>query len=91
MKYKEWVAKAAKQPMVLDAVDPGPLGVEGVEVLVETSGLCHSDLSVFNNEWGISQHPRDSRPRGHRSGHGHRPECQGSQGRRARRCRLELG
>jgi uncharacterized zinc-type alcohol dehydrogenase-like protein len=43
--------------MVLESVDLGPLGAEDVEVAVEYCGLCHSDLSVFNNEWGISQFP----------------------------------
>jgi alcohol/geraniol dehydrogenase (NADP+) len=56
-KCKAWVAKAAKQPMVLETVDLGPLGAEEVEVAVENCGLCHSDLSVLNNEWGISQYP----------------------------------
>src|SRR5262245_40823297 len=55
--YKAWVAKAAKQPMVLETLDPGPLGDEDIEVAVEHCGLCHSDLSVFNNEWGVSQFP----------------------------------
>src|SRR5207249_7604476 len=54
---KAWVAKAAKQPMVLETVDLGPLGSEDVEVAVEHCGLCHSDLSVLNNDWGISQYP----------------------------------
>ena len=57
MKTKAWTAKAAKQPMVLESVDLGPLGVEDVEVVVEHCGLCHSDLSVLNNEWRISQYP----------------------------------
>lgn len=56
-KDKAWVAKAAKQPMVLETVDLGPLGAEEVEVAVEHCGLCHSDLSVFNNDWGISKFP----------------------------------
>ena len=55
--YKAWVARAAKRPMVLETVDLGPLGAEDVEVAVEHCGLCHSDLSVFNNDWGISQFP----------------------------------
>src|SRR4029077_1870720 len=50
MPYKAWMAKAAKQPMVFEAVDPGPLGAEDVQVAVEHCGLCHSDLSVLNNE-----------------------------------------
>jgi len=57
MNYKAWVAKAAKQPMALETVDLGLLGDEDVEVAVEYCGLCHSDFSVLNNEWGISQYP----------------------------------
>jgi len=41
----------------LENVEVGPLGVEDVEVAVEHCGLCHSDLSVLNNEWGLSQYP----------------------------------
>jgi uncharacterized zinc-type alcohol dehydrogenase-like protein len=52
-----WVAKAPKQPMTLEVVDLGPLGAEEVEVAVEHCGLCHSDLSILNNEWGLSQYP----------------------------------
>jgi len=43
--------------MVLENFDPGPLGDEEVEVAVEHCGVCHSDVSVLNNEWGISQFP----------------------------------
>jgi len=57
MDYRAWVAKAAKAPLVLDTVDLGPLGPEEVEVAVEHCGVCHSDLSVLNNEWGISEYP----------------------------------
>jgi len=37
--------------------DPGPLGDRQVEVDVEHCGICHSDLSVIDNEWGISEYP----------------------------------
>jgi len=57
MNYMAWVTKGAKQPMVLESGDLGPLGAEDVEVAVEHCGLCHSDVSVLNNEWGISQYP----------------------------------
>jgi uncharacterized zinc-type alcohol dehydrogenase-like protein len=57
MNHKAWVAKGAKQPMVLETVDLGPLGGEDVEVAVEHCGLCHSDLSALNNDWGNSQYP----------------------------------
>jgi uncharacterized zinc-type alcohol dehydrogenase-like protein len=56
-KRRAWVAEGAKQPMTLEVVDLGPLGAEDVEVAVEHCGLCHSDLSILNNEWGLSQYP----------------------------------
>jgi alcohol/geraniol dehydrogenase (NADP+) len=52
-----WVATEAKQQLSRQQVDLGPLGAEEVEVEVEHCGLCHSDLPVLNNEWGISQFP----------------------------------
>ncbi len=52
-----WVATAAKQKLVRQQIDLGPLGAEEVEVAVEHCGLCHSDVSVLNNEWGNAQFP----------------------------------
>ena len=37
--------------------DPGPLGDEQVEIEVQYCGLCHSDLSMLNNEWQITRFP----------------------------------
>ncbi|MBC6609080.1 NAD(P)-dependent alcohol dehydrogenase [Hymenobacter sp. BT188] len=37
--------------------DPGPLGAEQVDIAVEYCGICHSDLSMLDNEWGISAYP----------------------------------
>jgi len=37
--------------------DPGPLGINDVEIDVEHCGICHSDLSMLNNDWGFSQFP----------------------------------
>ncbi len=37
--------------------DPGPLKDEQVEIAVSYCGLCHSDLSMLDNEWGFSQYP----------------------------------
>jgi uncharacterized zinc-type alcohol dehydrogenase-like protein len=55
--YQAWVANAAKQPMQREAVDLGLPGLDDVEVAVEHCGLCHSDLSVLNNDWGVSRYP----------------------------------
>ena len=37
--------------------DPGPIGDDEVEIDVHYCGICHSDLSMINNEWGMSQYP----------------------------------
>jgi alcohol/geraniol dehydrogenase (NADP+) len=42
------------QPYTYDA---GPLGVEQVEIAVTHCGICHSDLSMIDNEWGMSGYP----------------------------------
>jgi uncharacterized zinc-type alcohol dehydrogenase-like protein len=55
--YQAYIARGPKQDFALQAMDPGALGPEDVEVAVEHCGLCHSDVSVLNNEWGISQYP----------------------------------
>lgn len=52
-----WAAHGAKQKLEPFTFDPGPLGAEEVEIAVEYCGLCHSDLSILNNDWGLSQYP----------------------------------
>jgi uncharacterized zinc-type alcohol dehydrogenase-like protein len=37
--------------------DPGPLRDEQVEIAVDYCGLCHSDLSMYRNEWGFTAYP----------------------------------
>ena len=54
---KTWAAKSAKAPLEQYEYDPGPLGDEEVEIAVEYCGLCHSDLSMIDNDWGLSEYP----------------------------------
>jgi len=37
--------------------DPGELGLQEVEIAVSHCGVCHSDLHLISNDWGISQYP----------------------------------
>lgn len=37
--------------------DPGILAPDQVEIDVAHCGICHSDLSMLKNDWGISQYP----------------------------------
>ena len=54
---KSWAAKAAGQALERYDYDPGPLGAEEVEIAVEYCGVCHSDLSMIDNEWGMASFP----------------------------------
>ncbi len=37
--------------------DVGPLGADRIEVAVESCGICHSDLSMIKNDWGMTAYP----------------------------------
>lgn len=52
-----YAAPAARQPLAPFSYDPGPLGDEQVEIRVTHCGICHSDLSMIDNEWGMSAFP----------------------------------
>lgn len=56
-KVTAWVAPTQKSQFIKQEIDLGPLGEEDVEVAVEHCGICHSDLSILNNEWGNSIYP----------------------------------
>ena len=50
-------ASGAKQPLQPFEFTPGPLGDEQVEIAVESCGICHSDLSMLDNDWGMTAYP----------------------------------
>jgi alcohol/geraniol dehydrogenase (NADP+) len=50
-------AKQARGRLEPFSYDPGPLRDEQVEIKVQYCGICHSDLSMLNNEWGMTQFP----------------------------------
>lgn len=37
--------------------DSGELGTEQVEIKVSHCGICHSDLSMLNDDWGMTEFP----------------------------------
>ena len=37
--------------------DPGELKPDQVEIAVDYCGICHSDLSMLDNEWGLTAYP----------------------------------
>jgi len=54
---RAWAAAAAGAELQPFEYDPGPLGAEDVEIAVEHCGVCHSDLSLLDNEWGMTRYP----------------------------------
>jgi uncharacterized zinc-type alcohol dehydrogenase-like protein len=54
---KAWAAAGPGKPFERFSYEPGPLKADEVEIQVEYCGLCHSDLSMWQNEWGMSAYP----------------------------------
>lgn len=50
-------AHAAGAELLPFRYDPGPLGAHEVEIAISHCGICHSDLHLISNDWGISQYP----------------------------------
>lgn len=54
---RAYVAKQAKSPLEPFQYEPGPLGPRQVEIQVTACGICHSDLSMLDNDWGMTVYP----------------------------------
>jgi uncharacterized zinc-type alcohol dehydrogenase-like protein len=54
---KAYAALAAGGELQAYEYDPGKLGRHEVELDVEHCGICHSDLSMIDNVWGMSRYP----------------------------------
>jgi alcohol/geraniol dehydrogenase (NADP+) len=50
-------AHAAGAELLPFRYDPGELGVQEVEIGITHCGICHSDIHLISNDWGISQYP----------------------------------
>lgn len=55
--FQAYAASEAKSELKPFEYEPGALASNEVQIKVETCGICHSDLSMLNNDWGISQFP----------------------------------
>jgi len=52
-----FAAHAAGAELLPFRYDPGELRAQEVEILISHCGVCHSDLHLIANDWGISQFP----------------------------------
>ena len=50
-------AHAAGAELLPFHYDPGKLGSQEVEIAITHCGICHSDLHLISNDWGISHYP----------------------------------
>jgi uncharacterized zinc-type alcohol dehydrogenase-like protein len=57
MSVRAYAAQKAKGELKPFEYEPGPLGDEEVEIAVSHCGICHSDLSMLDNEWGMTKYP----------------------------------
>jgi uncharacterized zinc-type alcohol dehydrogenase-like protein len=55
--FQAYAASRPNGPLEPFSFNPGTLGPEEVEIKVTHCGLCHSDISMLENEWGISKFP----------------------------------
>ena len=55
--FRAFAATQPKADLAPFEYDPGPLGDEEVEIAVSHCGICHSDLSMLDNDWGQSKYP----------------------------------
>ena len=56
-KFKAFASFGKGQPVSPYEFDAGPLHPEQIEIRVSHCGICHSDLSMIDNDWGVSTYP----------------------------------
>ena len=54
---RAYAASAPKAPLQPFSYEAGEIGPEEVEIQVSHCGVCHSDLSMLDNEWGMTRFP----------------------------------
>jgi uncharacterized zinc-type alcohol dehydrogenase-like protein len=57
MGVRAFAAHEPKGELKAFEYDPGPLGEDQVEIAVSHCGICHSDLSMLDNDWGLTKYP----------------------------------
>ncbi len=57
MPVQAYAAKTAKANLQPFEFDLGQLGPEEVDVQVTHCGICHTDVALVDNDWGMSQYP----------------------------------
>jgi uncharacterized zinc-type alcohol dehydrogenase-like protein len=57
MRVHAYAARTAGGPLQPYEYEAGPLGPNEVDVRVTHSGICHTDVGMIDDEWGVSRFP----------------------------------
>ncbi len=57
MKVNAYAATEPRGKLTPFTYEMGKIGSEQVDIKVSYCGICHSDLSMINNDWGMTQYP----------------------------------
>lgn len=57
MKIKAYAVQAPKEKLLPFSYEAGELLADEVEITISHCGICHSDLHLMDNDWGISKYP----------------------------------
>jgi uncharacterized zinc-type alcohol dehydrogenase-like protein len=57
MIIKAYAAQTAGGKLDPFEYDPGELGIDQVEIDISFCGVCHSDMSMLNNDWQMAGYP----------------------------------
>lgn len=52
-----YATTGAQAPLQQTTIELGELRPEQIEIAVSHCGICHSDLSMLNNDWGMTAYP----------------------------------
>ena len=56
-KFTAYAALHAKEKLQLWEYEPAPLKDSEIEIRVTHNGLCHTDIHMRDNDWGVSKFP----------------------------------
>jgi alcohol/geraniol dehydrogenase (NADP+) len=57
MNVSGYAANGPREKLEPFSYETGELGTEQVDIRVINCGVCHSDLSMINNDWGMTAYP----------------------------------
>lgn len=57
MKVSAYAANGPQEKLPPFSYQMGELGAGQVDIRVINCGICHSDLSMMNNDWGMTAYP----------------------------------